>query len=65
MLPSEFVEVLGEEASRHSQLVCHVRGERSGKPLVSSCSSVANVCVLTMMRRVLACCSETRLLLPQ
>lgn len=24
-LPAEFVEVLGEEASRHSQLVCHVR----------------------------------------
>ena len=25
VLPLEFVEVLGEEASRHSQLVCHVR----------------------------------------
>ncbi|KAJ1490685.1 hypothetical protein T484DRAFT_1934562 [Baffinella frigidus] len=29
ILPSEFVEVIGEEASRHSQLVCHVRSERS------------------------------------
>ena len=29
VLPSEFVEVVGEEASRHSQLVCHVRSERS------------------------------------
>ncbi len=29
MLPAQFVEVVGEEASRHSQLVCHVRSERS------------------------------------
>jgi len=29
VLPSHFVEVVGEEASRHSQLVCHVRSERS------------------------------------
>ena len=33
VLPTEFVEVLGEEASRHSQLVCNARSERSGKIL--------------------------------
>jgi len=29
VLPVEFVGIIGEEASRHSQLVCHVRSERS------------------------------------
>lgn len=29
VLPAQFVEVVGEEASKHSQLVCHVRSERT------------------------------------